>query len=94
MVKIVWTSEPIRNGCLYRVPLALRPGFYEHLFLDTPYTKNTIYEFAQFRFVNIILIMGCMLYIFMRIIAMCDPEDGHLLVDGCYINNVPGYFFE
>ena len=21
---------------------------------------------------------------------MCDPEDGHLLMDGCYINNVPG----
>lgn len=21
---------------------------------------------------------------------MCDPLDGHMLVDGCYINNVPG----
>jgi hypothetical protein len=21
---------------------------------------------------------------------MCDPYDGHLLVDGCYVNNVPG----
>lgn len=21
---------------------------------------------------------------------MCDPTDGHMLVDGCYINNVPG----
>lgn len=20
----------------------------------------------------------------------CDPRDGHLLVDGCYVNNVPG----
>lgn len=23
---------------------------------------------------------------------MPDPLDGHLLVDGCYINNVPGKF--
>jgi len=21
---------------------------------------------------------------------MCDPKDGHLLLDGCYVNNVPG----
>lgn len=21
---------------------------------------------------------------------VCDPTDGHLLVDGCYVNNVPG----
>lgn len=21
---------------------------------------------------------------------LCDPRDGHMLVDGCYINNVPG----
>jgi len=21
---------------------------------------------------------------------ICDPLDGHLLVDGCYVNNVPG----
>jgi predicted acylesterase/phospholipase RssA len=21
---------------------------------------------------------------------LCDPRDGHLLVDGCYVNNVPG----
>lgn len=21
---------------------------------------------------------------------ICDPRDGHMLVDGCYINNVPG----
>lgn len=21
---------------------------------------------------------------------MCDPLDGHMLVDGCYTNNVPG----
>ncbi|CAB4061762.1 NTE [Lepeophtheirus salmonis] len=21
---------------------------------------------------------------------ICDPEDGHLLMDGCYVNNVPG----
>jgi len=21
---------------------------------------------------------------------LCDPEDGHLLMDGCYVNNVPG----
>lgn len=21
---------------------------------------------------------------------ICDPIDGHMLVDGCYINNVPG----
>ncbi|XP_032418317.1 neuropathy target esterase isoform X1 [Xiphophorus hellerii] len=21
---------------------------------------------------------------------LCDPKDGHLLVDGCYVNNVPG----
>lgn len=21
---------------------------------------------------------------------VCDPLDGHLLVDGCYVNNVPG----
>lgn len=21
---------------------------------------------------------------------VCDPRDGHLLVDGCYTNNVPG----
>lgn len=21
---------------------------------------------------------------------MCDYKDGHLLVDGCYVNNVPG----
>lgn len=24
---------------------------------------------------------------------ICDYIDGHLLVDGCYINNVPGNFF-
>jgi len=24
---------------------------------------------------------------------LCDPVDGHLLVDGCYVNNVPGNFF-
>lgn len=23
---------------------------------------------------------------------VCDPIDGHLLVDGCYTNNVPGKF--
>ena len=23
---------------------------------------------------------------------MCDPVDGHLLVDGCYVNNVPGRY--
>ena len=21
---------------------------------------------------------------------MCDPSDGHLLVDGAYVNNLPG----
>jgi lysophospholipid hydrolase len=21
---------------------------------------------------------------------ICDPVDGHLLLDGCYVNNVPG----
>lgn len=21
---------------------------------------------------------------------LCDPVDGHYLVDGCYVNNVPG----
>lgn len=21
---------------------------------------------------------------------ICDPTDGHLLLDGCYVNNVPG----
>lgn len=21
---------------------------------------------------------------------LCDPVDGHLLLDGCYVNNVPG----
>jgi hypothetical protein len=21
---------------------------------------------------------------------LCDPKDGHMLVDGCYVNNVPG----
>lgn len=21
---------------------------------------------------------------------ICDPHDGHLLADGCYVNNVPG----
>lgn len=21
---------------------------------------------------------------------LCDPLDGHLLADGCYVNNVPG----
>ncbi len=21
---------------------------------------------------------------------ICDPKDGHLLVDGAYVNNVPG----
>ena len=21
---------------------------------------------------------------------ICDPRDGHLLMDGCYVNNVPG----
>lgn len=21
---------------------------------------------------------------------LCDPVDGHLLMDGCYVNNVPG----
>ena len=21
---------------------------------------------------------------------ICDPVDGHLLMDGCYVNNVPG----
>lgn len=21
---------------------------------------------------------------------LCDPSDGHLLLDGCYTNNVPG----
>ncbi len=21
---------------------------------------------------------------------LCDPRDGHLLVDGCYVNNLPG----
>jgi len=21
---------------------------------------------------------------------MCNPDDGHLLADGCYVNNVPG----
>ena len=24
---------------------------------------------------------------------MIDPTDGHLLVDGCYVNNVPGILF-
>lgn len=24
---------------------------------------------------------------------ICDPIDGHLLVDGCYVNNVPGIRF-
>lgn len=24
---------------------------------------------------------------------MCDYRDGHLLVDGCYVNNVPGKRF-
>ncbi|CAG7837535.1 unnamed protein product [Allacma fusca] len=24
---------------------------------------------------------------------LCDPKDGHLLIDGCYVNNVPGLFF-
>jgi predicted acylesterase/phospholipase RssA len=24
---------------------------------------------------------------------VCDPVDGHLLVDGCYVNNVPGMMF-
>lgn len=24
---------------------------------------------------------------------MCDYTDGHLLVDGCYVNNVPGNLF-
>lgn len=24
---------------------------------------------------------------------VCDPLDGHLLVDGCYVNNVPGINF-
>lgn len=23
---------------------------------------------------------------------LCDPTDGHLLLDGCYVNNVPGNF--
>lgn len=21
---------------------------------------------------------------------LCDPVDGHMLADGCYVNNVPG----
>lgn len=25
---------------------------------------------------------------------LCDPKDGHLLVDGCYVNNVPGQIFK
>lgn len=24
---------------------------------------------------------------------MCDPLDGHLLLDGGYVNNLPGNFF-
>lgn len=24
---------------------------------------------------------------------LCDPKDGHLLVDGCYVNNVPGQIY-
>lgn len=24
---------------------------------------------------------------------ICDPCDGHLLADGCYVNNVPGNVF-
>ena len=24
---------------------------------------------------------------------LCDPVDGHLLMDGCYVNNVPGRGF-
>jgi len=23
---------------------------------------------------------------------ICDPIDGHLLMDGCYVNNVPGVY--
>lgn len=23
---------------------------------------------------------------------ICDPNDGHLLMDGCYVNNVPGEY--
>lgn len=23
---------------------------------------------------------------------ICDPDDGHLLLDGCYVNNVPGKY--
>lgn len=25
---------------------------------------------------------------------LCDPRDGHMLVDGCYTNNVPGNVLE
>lgn len=24
---------------------------------------------------------------------ICDPVDGHMLADGCYVNNVPGNIY-
>ncbi len=46
------------------------------------------------------MILGCLwryvrgsMSIAVYLPPMCDPLDGHLLVDGCYVNNVPGRYF-
>lgn len=56
-----------------------------------------LHVLSSFDLLSIFILPGC-LWRYVRASAsytpylppLCDPKDGHLLVDGCYVNNVPG----
>lgn len=70
------------------------------LFTVPPFLSVSLQVLCGFDLLSIFILPGCV-WRYVRASAsytpylppLCDPKDGHLLVDGCYVNNVPGQDF-
>lgn len=75
------------------------PSFSRICFLlfTVPSSLLSLCVLSHFDLLSIFILPGCV-WRYVRASAsytpylppLCDPKDGHLLVDGCYVNNVPG----
>lgn len=67
------------------------------LLFTVPPSSVSLHVLSSFDLLSIFILPGCV-WRYVRASAsytpylppLCDPKDGHLLVDGCYVNNVPG----
>lgn len=79
------------------VPPTLSFSLICFLLFTVPPSFVSLHVLSTFDLFSIFILPGCV-WRYVRASAsytpylppLCDPKDGHLLVDGCYVNNVPG----